>query len=141
MKHSDNKIKPLVSVYLQYGTSIIIVLTHYVNTCMPTKASDGRWETEISLCSVYNSSMSNFCRWQALTFESKFILTELEKHIFLCGLNASCTDQVAVWSITQRTFEPLNAIRGLLNLTVWHRRDERTVLLPQREDNMQKNTH
>lgn len=133
MKYSNNKIKTLLSTYLQYGVCIKFVLTHYVNSHVSTKARGGRWETEISLCSVYNSSMSSFCWWQALTFESRFILTELEKPIFLCGLNASCTDQVAVWSITQRTFEPLNATQRLLNLTVRYRRHEGTVLLAQRE--------
>lgn len=44
---------------------------------------------------------------------SQFVLTELEKHIFLCRLNASRTDQTALWSITQRTFEPVNATRRL----------------------------
>lgn len=40
---------------------------------------------------------------------SQFVPTESEKHIFLCRVNASRTDQTAVWSITQRTFEPVNA--------------------------------
>lgn len=41
--------------------------------------------------------------------------TELRKHIFQCRLNASSSDQTRVWSITQRTFEPVNVTRRLIS--------------------------
>lgn len=42
-------------------------------------------------------------------------VTELGKHIFQCRLNVSSSDQTQVWSITQRTFEPVNVTRRLIS--------------------------
>lgn len=100
-----NLIVHTFTVRLCFCKYVTVVLVHYASTREQSKS-------HYTLYIIHPRQTSIGGRHRNLK-ASQFVLTVLEKHIFLCRLNASRTDQTAVWSITQRTFEPVNATKRL----------------------------
>lgn len=108
-KSKDNTVHIFTVHSVSVHKCLRIVLIHYSSTCVQIHKQ--RKENLITGCI---KSIRKFCWWQTQIFESQRVCpNKPEKHIFLCRLNASRTDLTAVWSITHRTFEPVNATRRL----------------------------
>lgn len=78
-----------------------------------TSAASLRGEESINIHATFQAKRA-VCRRGHLKAR-QLAVTELRKPIFQRRLNASSSDQTQVWSITQRTFEPVNVTRRLIS--------------------------